>query len=205
MHDGLLLVLVRVSLKMRPRGGGSQGRTEATRHTPKATMWAHSDAMCQREREREAIDAAAAAIPAPHPGRRVPLDLAYHPKGLPPAAALPSLTQMADPECKTNLRAQRSFAQVSQLGSWLELTDGERGGGGSTARCAARRWRCASARGSSAWRSRRRARGCRPSRGPTSSGCARRCTKYVTVQRWLGLPIHMASAANVIPDDRRMG
>jgi hypothetical protein len=28
---------------------------------------------------------------------------------------------MADPECKTNLRAQRSFAQVSQLGSWLEL------------------------------------------------------------------------------------
>ena len=26
---------------------------------------------------------------------------------------LPSLTQMADPECKTNLRAQRSFAQVT--------------------------------------------------------------------------------------------
>ena len=30
--------------------------------------------------------------------RGVPLDLAYHPKGLPPAAARPSLTQMADPE-----------------------------------------------------------------------------------------------------------
>ena len=60
-----------------------------------------------------AIDAAAAAVPAPRPGRRVPLDLVYHPKGLPPAAALPSLTQMADPECKTNLRAQRSFAQVT--------------------------------------------------------------------------------------------
>ena len=61
----------------------------------------------------QAIDAAAAAVPAPRPGRRVPLDPAYHPKGLPSAAALPSLTQMADPECKTNLRAQRSFAQVS--------------------------------------------------------------------------------------------
>merc|ERR1711956_68249 len=48
--------------------------------------------------------------------------LAYHPKGLPPAAAaLPSLTEMADPECKTNLRAQRGFAEVAQLGSWLEL------------------------------------------------------------------------------------
>ena len=28
---------------------------------------------------------------------------------------------MADPECKTNIRAQRSFASVAQLGSWLEL------------------------------------------------------------------------------------
>ena len=69
----------------------------------------------------QAINAAAAAVPAPRAGRHVPLDLAYHPKGLPPAAALPSLTQTADPECKTNLRAQRSFAQVSQMGSWLEL------------------------------------------------------------------------------------
>jgi hypothetical protein len=47
------------------------------------------------------FDAAAAAVPVPRPGRRVPADLAYHPKGLPPADALPSLTQMADPECKT--------------------------------------------------------------------------------------------------------
>ena len=60
-------------------------------------------------------------VPVPRPGRRVPADLAYHPKGLPPAGALPSLTQMADPECKTNVRAQRSFASVAQLGSWLEL------------------------------------------------------------------------------------
>ena len=80
------------------------------------------------------IDAAAAAVPVPRPGRRVPADLAYHPKGLPPADALPSLTQMADPECKTNVRAQRSFASVAQLGSWLELItsaaglDGERCG-----------------------------------------------------------------------------
>ena len=80
------------------------------------------------------IDAAAAAVPVPRPGRRIPTDLAYHPKGLPPAGALPSLTQMADPECKTNIRAQRSFASVTQLGSWLELMteaaglDGERGG-----------------------------------------------------------------------------
>ena len=73
---------------------------------------------------QEGIDATAAATPAPRPGRRAPLDLAYHPKGLPPAAALraqPSPSQMADPECKTNLRAQRSFGQVTQLGSWLEL------------------------------------------------------------------------------------
>ena len=75
----------------------------------------------ERERERESIDAAAAAIPVPRPGQRVPADLAYHPKGLPPAGALPSLTQMADPKCKTNIRAQRSFASVAQLGSWLEL------------------------------------------------------------------------------------
>ena len=80
------------------------------------------------------INAAAAAVPVPRPGRRVPTDLAYHPKGLPPADALPSLTQMADPECKTNIRAQRSFASVTQLGSWMELMtgaaelDGERGG-----------------------------------------------------------------------------
>ena len=51
----------------------------------------------------QSIDAAAAAIPVPRPGQRVPADLAYHPKGLPPAGALPSLTQMADPECKTNI------------------------------------------------------------------------------------------------------
>ena len=75
----------------------------------------------ERERERESIDAAAAAIPVPRPGQRVPADLAYHPKGLPPAGALPSLTQMADPKCKTNIRDQRSFASVVQLGSWLEL------------------------------------------------------------------------------------
>ena len=78
----------------------------------------------------QAIDATAAAIPAPRPGRRVPEDLAYLPKGLPPAAALLSLTQMADPECKTNLRAQRSFTQVTQLGSWLELMVSAAGLGG---------------------------------------------------------------------------
>ena len=34
---------------------------------------------------------------------------------------------MADPECKTNIRAQRSFASVAQLGSWLELMTGAEG------------------------------------------------------------------------------
>ena len=28
---------------------------------------------------------------------------------------------MADPECKTNIRAQRSFASVVHLASWLRL------------------------------------------------------------------------------------
>ena len=85
---------------------------------------AHARLMARRDEVDTAfagIDAAAAATPVPRPGRRVPADLAYHPKGLPPAGALPSLTQMADPECKTNIRAQRSFASVAQLGSWLEL------------------------------------------------------------------------------------
>ena len=35
---------------------------------------------------------------------------------------MPSLTQMAEPECKTNIRAQRSFASVAhELGLWREL------------------------------------------------------------------------------------
>ena len=67
---------------------------------------AHARLMARRDEVDAAfqsIDAAAAAIPVPRPGQRVPADLAYHPKGLPPAGALPSLTQMADPECKTNI------------------------------------------------------------------------------------------------------
>ena len=67
--------------------------------------------------------------PSTRPPRPSPRP-AYHPTGLPPAAALPSLTQMADPECKTNLRAQRSFTQVTQLGSWLELMVSAAGLGG---------------------------------------------------------------------------
>jgi hypothetical protein len=53
----------------------------------------------------QATDASTAAIPAPRPGRRIPLDLAYHPKGLPPAAAaLPSLNQMATPSARPTSR-----------------------------------------------------------------------------------------------------
>ena len=61
----------------------------------------------KRERERE---------------RERERDLAYHPKGLPPAAALPSLAQMADSECKTNLRAQRNFASVVHLAASLQAS-----------------------------------------------------------------------------------
>ena len=84
----------------------------------------------------QAIDSAAEAIPAPALGRRVPGQLAFHPKGLPPAAGLPSLAQMADPECKINIRAQRSFAQVVNLAAWLQLLTEAAGllGGGSGGR-----------------------------------------------------------------------
>ena len=63
-------------------------------------------------------------LPRPSPCRAPAaasaLDLAYHPKGLPPAAALPSLTH---PDGRPRVqdqppRPQRSFAQVSSL---LEL------------------------------------------------------------------------------------
>jgi hypothetical protein len=165
-----------------PSGRNSgPGQPPLPRLPPHRARYAHARLTAQRDEVDaafQAIDASAAAIPAPRPGRRVPLDLAYHPKGLPPAAAgsaalVPSLTQMADPECKTNLRAQRSFAQASQLGVWLELMASASGGARRRGARHEGRWRCASARGSSAWRSRWRARGCRPSRAPTSSGCAR--------------------------------
>ena len=71
-------------------------------------------------------------------------------------------------------RPQRSFASVAQLGSWLELMTSAAGLDGE--RCGVKVALRESARGSSAWRSRWRARGCRPSRARASSGCARRCT-----------------------------
>ena len=110
------------------RGGGAGGAAAPSPRPPSLASLhtAHARLAAQRDEVDaafQAIDATAAAIPVPRPGRRVPEDFAYHPKCLPPAAALPSLTQMADPECKTNLRAQRSFAQVTQLSSWLELME----------------------------------------------------------------------------------
>jgi len=141
----------------------------------------------------QGIDATAGAIPVPQPGRRVPMALAYHPKGLPPAAALPSLTEMADPECKTNLRAQRGFAQVAQLGSWLELMtsaagiDGEQRGTKVALRECSRLIGVAQPL-AGAW--------LQAIPGPNQFRL--RSTLYViALQRWLGLPIHMASAANV--------
>ena len=53
----------------------------ASLHTAHARLTAQRDEM---DAAFQAIDATAAAIPAPRPGRRVPEDLAYHPKGLPP-------------------------------------------------------------------------------------------------------------------------
>ena len=49
---------------------------------------------------------------------------------------------MADPECKTNLRAQRSFAQVSQLGSWQPLRQLPATCGGTGTPARKRRDRC---------------------------------------------------------------
>ena len=137
----------------------------------------------------QAIDAAAAAIPAPRPGRRVPADPAYHPKGLPPAAALPSLAQMADPECKTNLRAQRSFASVVHLAAWLELLTEAAGldGGGVALRECSRLVGVAQPL-AGAW--------LLAVPGPMQFRL--RSSLYViALQRRLGLPIHMASAADV--------
>ena len=162
----------------------------ASLHIAHARLTAQRDVV---EMAFQGIDATAGAIPVPQPGRRVPMALAYHPKGLPPAAALPSLTEMADPECKTNLRAQRGFAQVAQLGSWLELMtsaaglDGEQRG----TRVALRE--CSRLIGvaqplAGAW--------LQAIPGPNQFRL--RSTLYViALQRWLGLPIHMASAANV--------
>ena len=129
----------------------------------------------------------------PRPGQRVPADLAYHPKGLPPADALPSLTQMADPECKTNIRAQRSFASVTQLGSWLELITGAEGLVGERGGVKVALRECSRLIGvaqplASAWLQ----------AIPGPSQFRLRSSLYViALQRWLGLPIHMASAANV--------
>ena len=159
-------------------------------HTAHARLTAQRDEV---DAAFQAIDATAAAIPAPRSGRRVPEDLAYHPKGLPPAAALPSLTQMADPECKTNLRAQRSFAQVTQLGSWLELMVGAAGLDGEVRGTKVALRECSRLIGvaqplAGAW--------LQAIPGPNQFRL--RSTLYViALQRWLGLPIHMASAANV--------
>ena len=157
---------------------------------------AHARLMARRDEVDTAfkgIDAAAAAVPVPRPGRRVPADLAYHPKGLPPAGALPSLTQMADPECKTNVRAQRSFASVAQLGSWLELMTGAAGLDGERCGVKVALRECSRLIGvaqplASAWLQ----------AIPGPSQFRLRSSLYViALQRWLGLPIHMASAANV--------
>ena len=137
----------------------------------------------------QAIDAAAAAVPVPRPGLRVPTALAYHPKGLPPAAALPSLTQMSDPECKVNLRAQRNFASVGQLASWLQLLTAAAGLGG--AGVALRE--CSRLIGvaqplAGAWLQ----------AVPGPSQFRLRSSLYViALQRRLGLPIAMATAADV--------
>ena len=85
---------------------------------------AHAALLAQRDEvdaDFQIIDAAADAIPVPKPGRRVPAALAWHPKGLPPPAGLPSLEQMGDAECRVNARAQRSFTAVVQLREWLLL------------------------------------------------------------------------------------
>jgi hypothetical protein len=49
---------------------------------------------------------------------------AYHPKGLPPADALPSLTQMADPECKAALAMAGTTCSCSSARSVGRLLAG---------------------------------------------------------------------------------
>ena len=101
---------------------------------------------------------------------------------------------MADPECKTNLRAQRSFAQVSQLGSWLELMASAAGLDGEVRGTKVALRECSRLIGvaqplAGAW--------LQAIPGPNQFRL--RSTLYViALQRWLGLPIHMASAANVM-------
>jgi len=153
---------------------------------------AHAHLIAERDEVEEAfkaIDASAGAIPTPRPGCRVPAALAYHPKGLPPAAALPSLAQMADADCKLNLRSQRNFASVSHLASWLWLM-GE--AGGLDGRGVAQR-ECSRLIGVA-----------QPLAGawllaiPGPEQFRLKSSLYViALQRRLGLPIAMASAADV--------
>ena len=136
-----------------------------------------------------AIDKAAEATPAPRPGRRVPTDLAFHPKGLPPAAALPSLAQMADADCKLNLRAQRSFSSVVHLASWRKqlMVAGALADTGEARRECSRLIGVAQPL-AGAWLQ----------AVPGPSQFRLRSSLYViALQRRLGLPIAMASAADV--------
>ena len=111
------------------------------------------------------------------------------PKGLPPASGLPSLVQMADLECMTNARAQRSFAQVVHLGSWLEQMGEAAGldGDGVVLRECSRLIGVAQPL-AGAWLN--------AIPGPQQFQM-RSSLFVIALQRRLGLPIAMASAANV--------
>ena len=96
---------------------------------------------------------------------------------------------MSDPECKVNLRAQRNFASVGQLASWLQLLTAAAGLGG--AGVALRE--CSRLIGvaqplAGAWLQ----------AVPGPSQFRLRSSLYViALQRRLGLPIAMATAADV--------
>ena len=152
---------------------------------------AHAALLAQRDEvdaDFQTIDAAADAIPVPKPGRRVPAALAWHPKGLPPPAGLPSLEQMGDAECRVNARAQRSFTAVVQLREWLLLM-GEAAGleGRGTALRECSRLIGVTQPLAGAWLN----------AIPGSAQWQIRSELFVIcVQRRLGLPIHQASACD---------
>ena len=94
------------------------------------------------------------------------------------------------PSCKTNIRAQRSFASVAQLGSWLELMtgaaglathDGERCGVKVALRECSRLIGRVAQPLAGAW--------LRAIPGP-SQFRLRSSLYVIALQRWLGLPIH---------------
>ena len=154
----------------------------ASLHTALARLTAQRDEV---DVAFQAIDAAAAAVPVPRPGRRVRPRPRLPPEG-PPARRRPA--QPHPPRWPTpSARPTSAHTAQFRTGQLVAGADGERGGArrrgarheGGAARVLAAHRRGAAAGG-------RVAAGPHPSRAPTSSGCARRCT-YRSARHGSGL------------------